>query len=395
MNFLNRKSETAQQGQSDDHEATLSSTQPVAQGDDYRYMAHAIKLAKNGRYSAHPNPMVGCVIVNNNKIVGEGWHNKAGEAHAEINALKSAGKLSRCATLYVTLEPCCHHGKTPPCSKAVVKAGISRVVLATEDPNPLVNRGGISVLQEAGIQVTTGIGSAQAKQLNRGFFKRIRSGKPWVTLKIASSMDGKTAMSNGESQWISGDAARIDGHRLRAESSAVLTGIGTVLRDDPSMTARIDGTTRQPNRVVLDTHLSMPVDANILNGDGNVLILTSDCHETSPPDPLRKKAEIISLPLDSGKIDLHEVMLLLGKQQFNSVLIEAGSRLSGAMLNAGLVDEVVAYVAPDVLGSSARGMFDLPSIEQLSDKLQFEYKQVTRLGRDLKIVLTPTTKAAD
>lgn len=394
--FLNRKhAGDADQAQDPGPDSSSNSNQATMSGDDNRFMARALKLAKKGAWTTHPNPMVGCVIVKDNNVVGEGWHRVAGEPHAEINALKMAGKQSQGATMYVTLEPCCHQGRTPPCTKAIIKSGISRIVVAAEDPNPLVNRAGISALQNAGIHVVTGIGRTEAKHQNKGFLKRITTGLPWVTLKIAASIDGKTAMSDGESQWITSEPARLDGHKLRARSSAVLTGVGTVLRDDPSMTARVEGVTRQPHRVILDTHFSTPVNAKILHGEGDVLILTSSLDDSAIPEEINKKARIQPCPLQGGRINLSDVMLLLGKQQYNSILVEAGSRLSGAMLAAGLVDEVVVYMAPDLLGSDGRGMFDIASISSLSDKIKFKFKSVTHLGRDLKIVLTPVARHID
>ena len=360
-------------------------------GDDDRYMARALQLASKGINTSHPNPAVGCVIVNHGKIVGEGWHQNAGGPHAEINALKSAGNSARGATMYVTLEPCCHHGKTPPCTKAIIKAGINRVVTAVEDPNPLVNRAGISALQQAGIDVLCGVGQNQAKRINRGFLKRITTGIPWITLKIATSLDGKTAMDSGESQWITGSAARNDAHRLRASSSAILTGVGTVLRDDPSMTARSEGVQRQPHRIILDTNLSTPPEANIFKGDGKVLLLTTIVDDELIPSYDTRKTEVISFEEIRGRIDLHKVVKLLGEKEYNNILLEAGSRLSGSMLRAGLVDEVVVYMSPDLLGSDARDMFSIAGMQFLSDKISFEFESIVTVGRDTKITLRPAS----
>ena len=360
-------------------------------GDDDRYMARALQLASKGINTSHPNPAVGCVIVNRRKIVGEGWHQNAGGPHAEINALKSAGNAARGATMYVTLEPCCHHGKTLPCTKAIIKSGINRVVTAVEDPNPLVNRAGISTLQQAGIDVLCGVGQNQAKRINRGFLKRITTGIPWITLKIATSLDGKTAMDNGESQWITGSAARNDAHRLRASSSAILTGVGTVLRDDPSMTARSEGVQRQPHRIILDTNLSTPPEANIFKGDGKVLLLTTIVDDELIPSYDTRKTEVISFEETRGRIDLHKVVKLLGEKEYNNILLEAGSRLSGSMLRAGLVDEVVVYMSPDLLGSDARDMFSIAGMQFLSDKIGFEFENIVAVGRDTKITLRPAS----
>ncbi len=361
-------------------------------GEDEGYMARALQLARKGVTTCHPNPAVGCVIVNHGEIMGEGWHDFAGHAHAEINALKQAGKSSVGATMYVTLEPCSHHGKTPPCVKSIIKSRISRAVIATEDPNPLVNRSGISELQGAGIDVTLGVGQAQAKTINRGFLKRITTGIPWVTLKIATSMDGKTAMADGESQWITSSPARKDAQQLRAAASGILTGIGSVLRDDPNMNVRLDGVQRQPLRIILDTNLSIPVDAKILSRQdgviGDVLIVTANSEDSAAEIFQEGSVEIINCRTSGGKIDLHAVMLELGQREMNTILLEAGARLSGSMLEQGLVDEIVVYMAPDLLGSDAMDMFTIPGLEQLADKLSLEYKDVTRVGRDLRLTLS-------
>ena len=357
-------------------------------GDDERYMALALQLARKGIYTTHPNPVVGCVIVKQGNIVGRGWHESAGQAHAEVNALRQAGKSAAGATLYVTLEPCSHQGKTPPCVKAIIKAAISRVVIAIEDPDPRVNRSGISALQHAGIAVTLGIGRAQATYLNRAFLKRVTSGMPWVTLKIATSLDGKTAMADGESQWITSQSARQDAHKLRAAASAILTGVGTILRDDPNMTARLSGLQRQPLRIILDTHLSTPVNAKILRGAGTVLVVTANSEDEAAIALRQQSAvEIINCRTAYGRIDLHQLMHELGRREMNSILLEAGSRLSGSMLEQGLVDEIVVYMAPDLLGGDARDMFKIPRLEHIADKLKLEYKEVIRVGRDLKLTL--------
>lgn len=356
-------------------------------GDDEKFMGRALHLARKGIYTTHPNPAVGCVIVKAGKIIGEGWHEFAGEAHAETIALKQAGKASAGATMYVTLEPCSHHGKTPPCVKAIIKSGISRVVIAMEDPNPLVNRSGISDLQHTGIDVLLGIGQIQAKQINRGFLKRITTGLPWVTLKIATSLDGKTAMSDGESQWITSEPARKDAHKLRAAASGIITGIGTVLCDDPNMNARLEGVQRQPLRIILDTNLSTPPNARILSGNDDVLIITASTDENTSEIFPDKSVEVVTCPTQGEKINLNEAMLELGRREMNAILLEAGSRLCGTMLDQGFVDEIIVYMAPDLIGSNARDMFSIPGIEKLSDKVKLEYKEVIQIGRDLKITL--------
>jgi diaminohydroxyphosphoribosylaminopyrimidine deaminase/5-amino-6-(5-phosphoribosylamino)uracil reductase len=361
-------------------------------GDDHKFMAKALKLAEKGRNTTHPNPRVGCVITRNGVLVGKGYHEFAGEPHAEINALKDAGRYASGGTLYVNLEPCCHHGRTPPCTDSIIKAGISRVVIAMEDPNPLVNRAGISALQKAGIVVETGINHERAIWLNRGFVRRITQGTPWVTLKIAISLDGKTAMESGESQWITSDAARQDAHRVRAESSAILTGIGTVLRDNPKMTARIEKARRQPLRIILDSRLSTPADAAILEPPGKVLIITAPSEAADAEIFRQSNVEVISCQMKGASIDLQQVMLELGRREINNLMLEAGSRLSGAMLQQGLVDELVVYMAPDLLGSNARGMFRIPGLESIEDKYRLEFQDVRQIGRDLKLTLTLSDK---
>jgi diaminohydroxyphosphoribosylaminopyrimidine deaminase/5-amino-6-(5-phosphoribosylamino)uracil reductase len=356
-------------------------------GDDHRFMARALKLAEKGIFTTHPNPRVGCVITKNGVVVGEGYHRFAGEAHAEVNALKQAGKNAKGGTLYVNLEPCCHQGRTPPCTDAIIKAGVSRVVIAMEDPNPLVNRAGISALQKAGIAVETGINHDRAMRLNRGFIRRIVDKKPWVTLKIAVSLDGKTAMKSGESQWITSEPARLDAHRLRAASSAILTGIGTVLRDDPKMTARLPEVERQPLRIILDSRLSTPANAQILNAQGAVLIMTAPNTLNDAELYPQKNVEVIGMPVKGGSIDIQEVLLELGRREINELMLEAGSRLSGAMLEQGMVDELVVYMAPDLLGSDARGMFQIPGINEMHDKHILEFNDIRKVGRDIRLNL--------
>ncbi|MEM7195691.1 MAG: bifunctional diaminohydroxyphosphoribosylaminopyrimidine deaminase/5-amino-6-(5-phosphoribosylamino)uracil reductase RibD [Pseudomonadota bacterium] len=371
-------------------EPLLDVVQTQRMPSDAAYMGHALQLAKRGLFTAHPNPRVGCVLVKDSHIVGEGWHQRAGESHAEVVALKQAGRDAAGATAYVTLEPCCHHGQTPPCTKALVKAGIKRVVIATEDPNPQVNEGGIFELSEAGIDTSVGIGRDQARELNRGFIKRMQYGRPWVTLKIAVSLDGKTAMADGESQWITSEASRLDAHRMRAAASGILTGVGTVLRDNPALTARAADVERQPLRIIVDTHLSTPANARLLSQPGSTLILTSDegaedLNQTIFPS--MKTVEVESVPRRNGRVDLAAMLEVLGRRQMNEIMLEAGASLSGAMLNAGLVDEIVVYQAPDLLGSATREMFALNDLATLSDKLVWEYHQVRMVGRDCKIIL--------
>lgn len=356
-------------------------------GDDHRFMARALELAAKGTCTTHPNPRVGCVITRNGVVVGEGWHRFAGEPHAEIHALRQAGRHAKGATLYVNLEPCCVHGRTPPCTDAIIKAGISRVVCAMEDPNPQVNGVGIATLRQAGISVDVGTNQQHALRLNRGFVRRITRGVPWVTLKIAASLDGKTAMASGESQWITSEAARRDAHRLRAASAAVVTGIGTVLRDNPRMTARLPGIRRQPLRVILDSRLSTSVDAAILAEPGNVLIMTDPEIVADADRYPQKNVEVVGCAMQGGGIDPQAVLSELGRREVNEVMLEAGSRLSGAMLARGLVDELVVYMAPDLLGGDAHDMFLIPGIEALADRRRLSFRDIRTVGRDLRLTL--------
>ena len=365
-------------------------------GDDERFMARALALAAKGINTTHPNPRVGCVVVSGGAVAGEGWHRTAGGEHAEIIALKQAGKRAQGATLYVTLEPCCHHGRTPPCADAVIAAGVSRAVIAMEDPNPLVDGGGVAALRRAGIAVTLGVGAQTARRLNRGFAKRLASGRPWVTLKMAASLDGKTALASGESQWITTEAARRDAHKLRAAGSAILTGVGTVLRDDPRMTARLDDLERQPLRVILDSHLSTPRRAKILQPPGRVLIITAargdDAARLSDDakrlsDAGGGNVEVIACREHGGRVDLKQVMRELAAREINELLLEAGPRLSGGMLKAQLVDEVVVYLSPDLLGNDARGMFDLPGLAAMTERRRLKFRDVRRVGGDLRLSL--------
>ena len=357
--------------------------------DDERFMSAALELAKRGQYTVHPNPAVGCVVVNDHEIVGRGWHERAGEPHAEVWALEDAGEHARGATLYVTLEPCAHAGRTPPCAEAVIRSGVSRVVVASEDPNPLVRGKGISALQQAGIKVAAGICSEDALQLNRGFFKRMATDMPHVVLKAAVSLDGRIAMPDGESQWITGEESRRDGHRLRALASAVLTGSGTVKKDNPALTVRHVETARQPDRVVLDSLLSISPEARIFDESSRVYLFAAK--RASIPRQLAEKSnlEIIACPDGQGQIDLTGMLKQCAIRQMNTILIEAGPRLGGNLLNQGLVDELVVYLAPDLLGTDAIPMFELTGIRRLAEKIRMRFMHAERLGPDIKIVLRP------
>ncbi len=355
---------------------------------DAFYMARAINLAKRGRYTTDPNPRVGCVLVRDDLIIGEGWHVKAGQGHAEVEALKNAAD-AKGATAYVTLEPCSHHGKTPPCCDALIKAGVSRVVAAMQDPNPLVAGRGLEKLKAAGIEVCCGVLQEDALALNRGFIKRMTVHRPFVRSKLAMSLDGRTAMASGESQWITSAEARADVHRLRAESSAILTGINTVLADDPSLNARIDEDVAQPVRVVLDTHLNMPVTGQMAKLPGRSLILTCTQDQQKQQTLQQAGFEVHQLPCKNGRLDLHAVMDFLADQQINELLVEAGSVLNGTLLAEGLIDEYVIYMAPCILGDQGRGLFNLPGLEKMADKKQLKLRDVRQVGQDLKLTYTP------
>ncbi len=360
---------------------------------DSRYMARALQLARRGLYTTDPNPRVGCVVAREGEVVGEGWHERAGEPHAERNALRAAGEQARGAVAYVTLEPCSHHGRTPPCTDALIEAGIRRVVAAMPDPNPLVADGGLAKLQEAGVNVETGLMREQAEALNPGFISRMRRGRPWVRAKLAASLDGRTAMASGESKWITSEGARRDVQRWRAQSSAILTGIGTVLADDPSLTVRLDKCDRQPLRVVVDSNLSMPATAKILKADGGALVVTASDDADYAGTLRNAGAEVLRLPAAHGAVDLAALMDHLGVRAANEVLLEAGATLCGAMLEAGLIDELIVYFAPHLMGSRARGMFNLSGLEKLTDRIELEIQDVRAVGEDWRITAKVASKS--
>ena len=356
-------------------------------------MARALRLAEFGRYSSQPNPRVGCVIVRDGQIVGEGFHQEAGQAHAEINALAEAGDQARGADIYVTLEPCSHHGRTPPCADRLIEAQPARVVVAMQDPNPVVAGSGIQKLRAAGIEVITGVCDIDARQLNRGFIKRMQEGRPFVTLKLASSLDGRIAMSSGESAWITSAAARRDVHRLRLEHCAIMTGINTVLADDARLTARLDTedvapgyvlNRRQPTRVVLDSRGRLPATSALLGQPGETWQFTAQTEAQS-----KVADRSVALPDENGAIDLSAALEYLGGQEINQLLVETGGNLAASFIGQGLVDELVVYQSPDVMGASAQAMINLPDILKMSEKIKFEYRDLRKIGRDLKLTLIP------
>ncbi|MDM3872066.1 bifunctional diaminohydroxyphosphoribosylaminopyrimidine deaminase/5-amino-6-(5-phosphoribosylamino)uracil reductase RibD [Porticoccus sp. W117] len=355
---------------------------------DQIHMARAVQLARCGRYTTSPNPRVGCVIERDGVVIGEGWHQWAGEGHAEVNALAAAGDASG-ATVYVTLEPCSHQGLTGPCAEALVNANVAKVIYGMEDPNPKVAGRGLQFLRDAGIAVEGPLLEAQCQQLNPGFCKRMTSDLPRVAVKLAMSIDGRTAMASGESQWITGPAARADVQKLRASSCAIVTGIGTVLQDDPAMTVRDNDLgalragqqhIRQPLKVVVDSAGKLPVDATIRNQPGELLVVTAGASVSD--------AESIALPADSGQVDLLALLQELARRQCNEVLVEAGAELAGAFVEAGLVDQLVIYQAPTLLGSSALPLLNLP-FEKMAEQLQLTITDTRTVGDDIRITAVP------
>lgn len=352
-------------------------------------MSRAIQLAEKGLYTTDPNPRVGCVIVKDNEIVGEGYHRKAGEAHAEINALQQAGDKARDATVYVTLEPCCHTGKTPPCTDALIKAGVKSVIAAMQDPHDKVAGNGFSQLEQAGIETASGLLQAQAEKINPGFIKRMKTGMPFVRIKLASSLDGRTAMASGESKWITGEAARGDVQYWRARSSAIMTGVGTILADDPSMNVRQQNTERQPIRVIVDTQLRTPQDAKILQQPGKTLIMTAvtDTHLLQSYDA--DKVEFVACHSTKDGVDLDVVLRHLASLEVNELHVECGATLAGSLLRSGHVDEIVLYMAAKIMGDQARGLFHLPGLDTMSKSIQLEYSDMRMVGDDVRITANP------
>src|SRR5262245_61137096 len=347
-------------------------------------MSRALELAERGLYTTTPNPRVGCVIVRGGEVTGEGWHEKAGGPHAEVRALQAAGARARGATVYVTLEPCAHHGRTPPCVDALLGAGVARVVAAMKDPHRDAGNG-LALLEERGVEVASGLMESEARELNIGFVARLTRGRPWARMKIAASLDGKTALSNGRSQWITGEAARRDGHHWRARACAILTGIGTVLDDDPRLTVRDVATPRQPLRVVVDSRLETPPTARVLSG-GNVLVAAAREHRDRIAALQEKGAEVIVLPNAAGKVELPDLFRELARRELNEIHVEAGQKLNGSLLSEGMVDELVLYLAPNVIGDAARGMFNLPELTDLAGVRRASVHDVRMLGDDVRVI---------
>ncbi len=355
--------------------------------DDTEGMALALAWAAKGMFITAPNPRIGCVIVRDGVVIGAGHTQPAGQAHAEIQALRDAaarGEDVRGATAYVTLEPCSHYGRTPPCSNALVQAGLGRVVAAMTDPNPLVAGRGLAQLEAAGIAVTSGVLAEQAHELNIGFFSRMRRGLPWVRLKVAASLDGATALAGGESQWITGPDARADGHAWRARAQAILTGIGTVKADDPQLTVRGIDTPLPPRRVIVDSRIEIPLAARILQGEPCWIVAAAELPEKAAA--LRAAGhEVIVLPNARGKVDLPALMRELGRREINEVHVEAGSKLNASLVREGCVDELLVYLAPNLIGPG-QGMFDLPPLARLADKRRLRFHDLARVGADIRIL---------
>ncbi|HEY6774688.1 MAG TPA: bifunctional diaminohydroxyphosphoribosylaminopyrimidine deaminase/5-amino-6-(5-phosphoribosylamino)uracil reductase RibD [Oxalicibacterium sp.] len=354
---------------------------------DVQGMRLALELAARGMFTTTPNPRVGCVIVKDDRLIGAGYTQPAGQAHAEVQALNDAAAKGfdvAGATAYVTLEPCSHFGRTPPCADALIRSRVARVVVAITDPNPLVAGQGIAKLGAAGIQVTCGVLEDEAREMNIGFFARMQRGRPWVRMKTAASLDGMTALHNGESQWITGDEARADGHHWRARACAVLTGIGTVIEDDPQLTVRAIDTPRQPQRIVVDSRLQISPHARVLEGGGTWIVAAQSQPEKEKM--LRDAGhEVILLPNADGKVELPALMQELGKRQINEVHVEAGFKLNGSLIREGCTDELLVYLAPSLLGDAQR-MFNLPTLESLEQKKTLAFHDVKQIGADLRIL---------
>lgn len=353
---------------------------------DHAMMARALQLAGRALWTTSPNPRVGCVLLNAGEVVGEGWHEKAGEPHAEVHALRAAGERARGATAYVTLEPCSHHGRTPPCADALIAAGVSRVVAAMQDPNPLVAGQGLARLAAAGMAVESGLLESEAVELNIGFVSRMQRGRPWLRLKAAASLDGKTALNNGVSQWITGPAARQDGHRWRARACAILSGVGTVRDDDPQLTVREVDTPRQPLRVIVDSRLETPPDARLFAAEGPVLIACAAELPERAAALLARGAEIVCLPDARGKVDLAALLAHLAGRGINEIHAEAGWKLNGSLLRAGLVDEFLLYLAPTLIGDDAAGLFNLPALSDLAGQRRLAIRDLRLVGGDIRVL---------
>jgi len=367
---------------------------------DHQHMSRALQLARRGLYSTDPNPRVGCVLVKDDVVLSEGWHQKAGQPHAEIEALNNAkqnhtsGNVSG-ATCYVTLEPCAHHGRTPPCTESLINAGIGKVIVAAIDPNPLVAGKGLQQLKAAGIETASGLMKVQAAELNPGFEMRMQQGRPFVRCKLAMSLDGKTALSGGDSKWISSAESRMDVQKLRARSSAIMTGIGTVIADDPSMNVRLPETSewaehgQQPLRIILDSWLETPLDAKILSLSGDVIIFHASNDKENKQNLENTGAELVFVKAQRGPDFLEYVLAYLAtEKEINEILLETGSTLAGEMMQAGLIDELILYLAPTLLGQDAKSLFQLPLLDKMSDRISLDFSDIRAIGKDIRIKAT-------
>jgi len=353
---------------------------------DHTFMAQALRIAERGLYTTMPNPRVGCVIVKDGRIIGEGVHLKAGEPHAEVLALRQAGDKAKGATAYVTLEPCSHHGKTPPCADALIEAKVAKVIAAMQDPNPLVAGQGLARLAGRDIEVASGLMQAQAEALNPGFISRMTKDMPFVRSKIAASLDGKTALSNGASQWITGEAARHDVQRWRARSCAIMTGVGTVLSDNPSLTVREIELERRPLRVVIDSFLRTPLNAKVLQ-NGRTLIAFAIDAEDKAEKLFEAGAELLCIPNDTGKVCLKTLLSHLASDEINEVLVEGGEGINGALMAHKLIDELIVYYAPKIMGSAAKCMFAMPPFTEMNQALDLQILDVRQFGNDIRLRL--------
>lgn len=367
---------------------------------DFDFMAQAFRLAERGLYTTMPNPRVGCVLVKDGQIIAEGWHIRAGEAHAEVNALRAAGEDARGATAYVSLEPCSHTGRTGPCSQALIDAGVARVVYAMEDPNPLVSGDGIAMLRAAGVQVDGSLLEDDARALNPGYIKRMERKLPFVRCKLAMSLDGRTAMESGESKWITGPKARADVQRLRARSCAIISGVDSILQDNSSLTVRVDeldlpnaqeAAAKQPLRVILDSTLRLSRNALLFKQPSPILLVHNGLVDAAQCEGWPEFVELLALPAKDDRIDLTALLRELAKRQCNEVLVETGATLAGSFLRRGLLDEIIIYMAPKLLGSHARPIFDLP-LDTMSSSLALKIKDIRAVGRDWRITAAPDTE---
>lgn len=360
---------------------------------DLQFMSQALELAQCGLYTTHPNPRVGCVLVRDGQVVGRGWHRRAGEAHAEVHALAEAGDLARGATAYVTLEPCAHHGRTPPCANALMAAGVVRVVVAMEDPFPQVAGCGIARLRSAGITVDCGLMAEEASALNCGFLSRQTRQRPWIRVKLGVSLDGRSALADGRSQWITSPEARADVQHWRARSSGIVTGIGSVLADNPRMTVRLpaDIEHSQPERVVLDSGYRLPATARLLDEPGPILVVTGA--QAPERAEMAERVERITMPLQGGRLQWSRLVFALGQRGHNELLVEAGPTLAGAVIATGLVDELIWYLAPTLLGAQAQPALHLPEPANLQELARWSWHSIDRMGPDLRLILRPPPPA--